>query len=195
MTEAVSDAPHDGGLDCGATTRAGGRCSQRAGWGTSHVGDGRCKLHGGKAPNAERAAMARRARGEAERLAIDLERHQNPPDVLLAELRRSCALADLFEDQLARGDARLGMNTELGPKMTIETELWQRERDRAIQLSVACLKLGLEDRRVKLVEDAGRQLANFTRAIAAGLGVQDHPDLFVVVERELGNLSLLQAEA
>lgn len=38
---------HDG--TCGAKTRAGTPCQQRAGWGTDHVGQGRCKLHGGNA--------------------------------------------------------------------------------------------------------------------------------------------------
>jgi len=33
---------------CGAKTRAGTPCTLRAGWGTDHVGEGRCKLHGGK---------------------------------------------------------------------------------------------------------------------------------------------------
>ena len=33
---------------CGAKTRAGTPCQQRAGWGTNHVGEGRCKLHGGR---------------------------------------------------------------------------------------------------------------------------------------------------
>lgn len=32
---------------CGAKTRAGSPCLQPAGWGTEHVGSGRCKLHGG----------------------------------------------------------------------------------------------------------------------------------------------------
>lgn len=39
--------PHDD-LTCGAKTRAGTPCKQKAGWGTDHVGEGRCKLHGGK---------------------------------------------------------------------------------------------------------------------------------------------------
>lgn len=34
---------------CAATTRAGTPCQQPAGWGTGHVGTGRCKLHGGNA--------------------------------------------------------------------------------------------------------------------------------------------------
>jgi len=33
---------------CGATTRDGDPCQRRAGWGTNHVGEGRCKQHGGK---------------------------------------------------------------------------------------------------------------------------------------------------
>ncbi len=34
---------------CGAKTRGGKQCQQPAGWGTAHVGQGRCKLHGGNA--------------------------------------------------------------------------------------------------------------------------------------------------
>ncbi len=32
---------------CEVRTRAGGSCRQAAGWATYHVGEGRCKLHGG----------------------------------------------------------------------------------------------------------------------------------------------------
>jgi len=40
---------------CGATTRNGEPCKRPAGWGTDHVGDGRCKQHGGSggAPEGE----------------------------------------------------------------------------------------------------------------------------------------------
>lgn len=34
---------------CGAKTRSGTECRRPAGWGTEHVGEGRCKLHGGNA--------------------------------------------------------------------------------------------------------------------------------------------------
>ena len=39
--------PHDD-IKCGAKTRAGTPCKQKAGWGTDHVGIGKCKLHGGR---------------------------------------------------------------------------------------------------------------------------------------------------
>lgn len=35
---------------CGAKTRAGTPCKKEAGWGTDHLGEGRCKLHGGATP-------------------------------------------------------------------------------------------------------------------------------------------------
>ena len=35
---------------CCAKTKSGGRCRRPAGWGTKHVGQGRCKLHFGNAP-------------------------------------------------------------------------------------------------------------------------------------------------
>jgi len=35
---------------CGARTRAGPPCRRPAGWGTDHVGEGRCKLHAGCSP-------------------------------------------------------------------------------------------------------------------------------------------------
>ena len=37
---------------CGAKTRAGTPCKRPAGWGTNHVGEGCCKLHGGKSTGA-----------------------------------------------------------------------------------------------------------------------------------------------
>ena len=47
MTKQAHDKKH-----CGAKTRAGTPCKRPAGWGTDHVGNGRCKLHGGKSTGA-----------------------------------------------------------------------------------------------------------------------------------------------
>ena len=44
--------PHDDYPRCGAKNRAGKPCQQKAGWGTDHVGTGRCKLHGGASTGA-----------------------------------------------------------------------------------------------------------------------------------------------
>lgn len=47
----MTKQPHDKKY-CGAKTRAGTPCRRPAGWGTYHVGEGRCKLHGGKSTGA-----------------------------------------------------------------------------------------------------------------------------------------------
>ena len=43
---------HDSTPRCGAKTRSGWSCKYPAGWGTDHLGSGRCKLHGGKSTGA-----------------------------------------------------------------------------------------------------------------------------------------------
>jgi len=48
---------------CGATKRQGDKapCRKPAGWGTSHVGFGTCKLHGGSTPASSKHAEKQRA--------------------------------------------------------------------------------------------------------------------------------------
>ena len=56
---------------CEAKTRAGGSCRQVAGWATNHVGEGRCKLHGGASsgpPNGNKNAVTT---GAYEELSFD----------------------------------------------------------------------------------------------------------------------------
>jgi hypothetical protein len=49
MTVPKTKKTYDG-PKCGAKKRSGGLCTQIAGWGTDHAGEGRCKLHGGSSP-------------------------------------------------------------------------------------------------------------------------------------------------
>ena len=46
--------PHD---ICGAKNRNGEPCKLRAGWGTDHLGEGRCKFHGGRSTGADPEKM------------------------------------------------------------------------------------------------------------------------------------------
>ena len=68
MMKKSDEQPHDGYLRCGAKTRAGTPCQQKAGWGTNRVGTGRCKLHGGKSsgpPKGNQNAFKHGTRGQA----------------------------------------------------------------------------------------------------------------------------------
>jgi hypothetical protein len=66
---------------CGATTRDGGSCELRAGWGTDHVGEGRCKLHGGNAGRPPKHGLySTVARSEiAEKIKV--ARESDPRDI------------------------------------------------------------------------------------------------------------------
>lgn len=68
---------------CEARTRKGGLCKREAGWGTGHVGRGRCKLHGGCSPNAERGA----AREEAYEFILGQNGAQAPIEPLDAAVK------------------------------------------------------------------------------------------------------------
>ena len=77
---------------CGARTRAGTPCRHPAGWGTDHVGEGRCKLHGGSS-----------LRGVQHPNFIDgrHSKHFDPSDVIGFDEWRASLGAELdFEDQV-----------------------------------------------------------------------------------------------
>jgi hypothetical protein len=60
----ISHHTPDSGAVCGATKYDTGKCQMPAGWGTSHTGQGRCRMHGGADPRVARrnSPAARRAR-------------------------------------------------------------------------------------------------------------------------------------
>ena len=102
--------PHDGdkkgrsvmtvGRLCGGAKRQGtGTCTQRAGWGTEHFGEGRCKLHGGNAP-IKHGRYSTVTRERVRELIATFESDENPLDIL-PELAATRAL---FQDFIERYD-------------------------------------------------------------------------------------------
>ena len=83
---------------CGAKTRAGTPCKQKAGWGTDHVGQGRCKLHGG---NAGRPPIHGRYSIRKKQLAEKHERFLDDPRPydLTEELALTRALMENYLDR------------------------------------------------------------------------------------------------
>jgi hypothetical protein len=97
MTGRAVIATHDG--TCGAKNRQGSGCRRPAGWGTPHVGEGRCKLHGGLNP-VRHGRYSTIKRAEIREL---IEHHEGDPDPLnlLPELATARAL---FQDFIDRYD-------------------------------------------------------------------------------------------
>ncbi len=48
-SESDENREFNAATDCGARNRIGSLCRKQKGWGTDHFGEGRCRLHGGKA--------------------------------------------------------------------------------------------------------------------------------------------------
>jgi hypothetical protein len=68
-----------------------GLCTQRAGWGTPHLGIGRCKLHGGNTESHIKSAQTEQARQLLGTLGIVEDPSVLPPVVVHVELQLSAA--------------------------------------------------------------------------------------------------------
>lgn len=152
-----------------------------------------CGLHGGRSPRALAAAERRREERQAT-LAVEsfgLPREVDPHTALLEELHRTAGavqwlgalVADLEQEdltwsltketrgtQLERG-ADTGKTFQAGPHAFVA--LWQAERKHLVDVSKACITAGIEERRVRVAEAAGQQLASVVRAVLDRLDLSD----------------------
>lgn len=184
---------------CGAALRQSeGTCKKPPGWGTSHVGSGRCRLHGGNTRTqtvaAERQIAERRARqllgelgqvapvtdpaGELQLLAGEIVGMKNAAAALVAGL----------DEPRYRG----ANGTE---QLRAEIVVYERSLDRAARVLGDMVKLGLEERQVRLAEEHGALIAQAIRAILADLQLTPEQQARVseVVPRHLR--ALVAAEA
>jgi hypothetical protein len=114
---------------CGAKTRSGTPCERPAGWGTDHVGEGRCKLHGGCSPGGP-ITNGRQAKKTSRQLRDKIQRHLNDPNPLdlTGELALLRALLDYFQERLdeigadpTREDAGTFLNLVQGVQKVADT--------------------------------------------------------------------------
>lgn len=173
---------------CNGTTSAGGRCRKQPIKGATV-----CRTHGGSAPQvqakAEQRLLERQALVAAE--AFGLPREVDPHSALLEELHR-CAgavqwlgaiVADLQRDEIGWGRVKETHGTQLekgtdngvtkAAQVNVFVRLWQEERDRLAKVAKTCVDVGIEERRVRLAESAGQQLAAVIRAVLDRLELSD----------------------
>lgn len=188
---------------CGAKTRSGGLCGKPAGWGTP-VKTGRCKLHGGATPSHVKAAEKQQA--VAAVATYGLPRDVEPHTALLEELHRTAGhvawlatvVADLEQDDLTHlvvaNEGRDDNRLEVIDERTNEfVKLYQQERKHLTAVAKTCIDVGIEERRVRVVEQWGEGIAAYTRALLARLGV----DIEAAKTREAvsASLTLIQGGA
>ena len=193
---------------CTAHTRAGNPCGQKR-----MDGQTVCRMHGGSAPQsleaAERRKVERQALLAAE--AFGLPREVDPHTALLEELHRTAGavqwlgaiVADLEADAIVWGRVKethgtqLERGTDNGTTYAAQTnafvKLWQEERDRLAKVAKTCVDVGIEERRVRVAEAAGQQLASVVRAVLDRLGLSDEQRVLAlqVVPEEFRRLAEL----
>lgn len=167
---------------CGAKTRAGTPCANIAGHGTSHVGTGRCKMHGGSSPNAEVAGTVELARREAKVMGQPLP--IDPHDAMLQCIHITAGEVQYASERIADLETAM-VSTMFGPKLDTWIEVRQRAMDRLVIYSKTAISAGIAERQIRIAEAQGQLLATAVRNILTALGVADHPEAPVVVRREL----------
>lgn len=191
---------------CGAKTRSGGRCKRGAGAGTDHVGVGSCKHHGGSTPSGRAAAQKQIAMREVETygLPVDIDPHT----ALLEELHRTAGhvawlndkVRSLKDDELNEDGRVKRAGNMIGPvggaqggfpewKPSVWIAMYRDERKHLADVAQACIKAGIEERRVRVAEQTGQLFATVIKGILEDLGVVDDPNVGTIVRKHLMTMS------
>jgi len=152
-------------LLCMAMTRGGTKCRRKAGWGTNHVGTGRCKLHGG--------AFVTHSKAAAKKIAnefLGTPRDMNPFDAILWCIKIRAGEIEWLSERMAELDKAAWVEQTMVGK---QFHLYARERHKAMQdlvkFSGIAVSLGIAERAIKLAETYGELLAQFTKNLLQDL--------------------------
>lgn len=178
---------------CGARkkpARGGGFCQKPAGWGTDHVGTGRCRFHGGATPSHNRKAQKDNAIAAVE--TYGLPRDVDPDAALLEELHRTAGhvawlngiVTEIDGDDL-HGPVGGGPESIPREEPSIWLRLYQEERKHLAAVAKSCIDAGIEERKVQLAEQQGALLAQVLQGVLDELGVKDGPKRRKVVRKHL----------
>lgn len=158
------------GVACGAKKKGTkGTCSMPAGWGTSHYGIGKCKLHGGSTENHIKAAV-----GEEYRELFGRPMEINPLDALIMCIKICAGEVKWLSDRMVNLDEVDFVEDTIAGK---QFHLYARERTKRMQdlarFSHMAISLGIAERAVKLAETYGEMIARLIQGILADLELNE----------------------
>lgn len=182
--------PSDANRCIARSKRSGEQCKRHALPGATV-----CSMHGGRAPQVKAAAARRVALGEAlgelERLGVPID--VSPTDAMLdmvreaagnvaflrarvqeLEQRATAGIVDVDSDGRVSSPQSIAGPTGSTTKMNeaaphVLVVLYNDERERLVRWSKMCRDAGVEEARVRLAEEQGRQLGQILRATVAAL--------------------------
>lgn len=172
-----------------------------------------CKAHGGRLPSVRMADEKRHAEAElsAALVTYGLRRDVTPQQALLEEVQWTSGHVQWLREQVqaleaeqvhvgpqqlttVEGRAAGGRvdttTTTGGARIHVLLDLYQRERKHLVEVSAVAMKLGLEERQVRLAEDQGALVAGVIRRILGDLMLSPEQSALVgeVVPRRLREL-------
>lgn len=175
---------HKDERQCTATAKgSGNRCKR-----TPAPGATVCVKHGGGAPQVRAAAERRVAEREALRSleAFGVPVEVDPHSALLQELHRTAGavawlgaqVQSLETEDIVWGVTREKIGgddhgTTRESKPNAWYVLWAAERKHLTDVAAACVKAGIEERRIRLAEDQGRLLASVVEQVLEALGLDE----------------------
>lgn len=174
-------------------------CQRPPGWGTDHPGIGRCKWHGGAAPNYAKKAQELEAAKAVQLygLPVDIDPHIALLDELarthghvlwlrqrVGEIQHSTVTATSMVGPVGGGPEAIP-----GYEPNVWIRMYNEERDRLTKVAATCIKAGIAERQMKLAEWQGQAMATVLKNVLTRLEVIDHPDARQVVREELAAAS------
>jgi hypothetical protein len=162
-------------------SRGGGTCRLFAGQGTDHPGVGRCKWHGGATKNHKSHAVAVEAKRRMVKLGVPIE-EVTAPAALMGLLRATCGHVGWLH-------AQVGEVQDLSDhEAQVLVRLYDNERDRLVRISEACIRAGVAEAEVRVMQ---AQVAVLGQALKkacgkAGLSVEQQRRLGAALRDELG---------
>lgn len=190
---------------CNAHKKTGGLCSKQAGWGTDHLGYGRCKLHGGSLPNHRENAKKLIAKEGVRAFALPL--NIDPKDALLEELHRTAGIIAFYEYQITELTGTTVTNALTGPVGTegptesgaeqypkSEAHIWirlhQEEREHYVKIAKVCIDAGIAEREVKIAEAQAAMIAQGIRALLNALNIPlDDPKVRSAIRDSMSSIT------
>lgn len=151
---------------CGSPKKPGreGLCRRPAGWGTDHVGFGRCKLHGGCNPNGKTYATRERIAARAA-LAPQPIGGRQAIELVLAEDHAVFQAVRAEVDKLQAHE--IIRRAELKPIVRLLQQVGQR----LASTGKLAADAGIDERRVAVDEAVAAAVAQVIRAALTDLGV------------------------
>jgi len=151
---------------CGAITRGTKTgCKRPAGWGTNHIGIGRCKTHTGQSPSGRKNSIV----VEAQQF-MGAPKDINPLDAIMWCIRITAGEVEWLSREIAKVPMEQWVEVAyIGRQMNVLQRSRADAQDRLVRYSRDAIQLGLAERAVKLAENFGMMIARLLENIAAEL--------------------------